>query len=279
MNPNSPSTRRLPSTYLAAMAVLLGALVALWTTNLRADASSAKTSTRKAPAAILVASTSGGLVPVGFDIRSGPAYLVDSNVTFYAPGPAPAIYPGPALTPLFQRSVTKDEIASLDRAARAAGLNAVRRDWGFPQTADVPELAITYRGVTNTIPSFGVGEESLPVAVRQRRKAVSELLLSLNRGARPTTAVKADRIILFARQATADEVSADGIQPNMIDWPSSVTGFPFDGGCVDLQGKAGKTVGTLLQSATQLTLFRSGKYTYQVFARIGVPGDSGGATA
>ena len=89
----------------------------------------------------------------------------------------------PMLVPVRVETLAAADLKKLDRLARAAGLAHAKTDFGIPNTADVPDLLVLYRGQATKIRSYGIGEEVLPKAQRARRAKVEALLTFLT--ARP----------------------------------------------------------------------------------------------
>ena len=53
----------------------------------------------------------GGFVPAGTSFLNLPTVLVTGDGRVFTPGAVPAVYPGPLLQPMFERSITEQGIA------------------------------------------------------------------------------------------------------------------------------------------------------------------------
>jgi hypothetical protein len=223
---------------------------------------------------ILSATFLGGFAPQGYDIGQSAQYLVTSDRILYRPGAVIAIFPGPALYPLTQELLTKKEIANLDKLAKTAGLQSKAVNWGNPPTADVPTLTLTWRGKSHSIPSFGVGEESLTKGQRASRAAVGKLLKSLDRPYGKLVTPTAVVIVPFG--VREGDSSIDGVKPTLVDWPAGVTPLgDFGGGCRVLEGAEGIAAAQFISKQNSITQYRSGGQLYRIAARIFIPGDRG----
>lgn len=249
-------TRRMVATLVAVLAV-----VAPMTATVRALGAGPASAT-----SILVVRSEGGFVPAYFDVRQPPRASLMSDGRLYRPGAMTMEYPGPALVPITVARLGRSERAAVDRLAHAAGLHRRDRDLGRPPTADVPDLVITYRGVTTRIASYGVGEELLPRAQRDARLAVARLLSRVDGfggAVVPPTAV-----VAAIREATSGD-AGDGITPGVLTWqwrPLAETS------CVVIAEPAAVDA---LSGARETTQYRSEGRLWRVFARPMVPGDAG----
>ncbi len=236
----------------------------------------ATAATKKKPAVstVLTVGRFGGFVPQGYDIRSLHEHVVRSDGQHFVPGPVPASYPGPALSPVLVDQFTKAQLTTLDRRAKAAGLDRKSPDWGMPNTADVPNLVINYRGRSHTIPSYGVGEESLTKQQRAARASVKALVDGLVvKG--PGMQYKPTAVVLIAQGVQPGDNDPSAPAPAVVDWPKGVPVLGNGGSCQVITGEPGKAVATLMASQNGLTQYRSEGFVYRVFARISVPGDRG----
>jgi hypothetical protein len=234
----------------------------------------AKTTTTPATVTILTVGRFGGFVPQGYDQRSNEEHIVRSDGQHYSPGPVPSIYPGPALSPVLVDQLTKPQLAELDRRAKAAGLDRPSTDWGIPNTADVPNLVITYRGRVHSIPSFGVGEGSLSKQQRAARASV-KTVLDLLVVSPKATLYKPTAVVLTAQGVQPGDNDPSAPAPTVVDWPKGAPVLGNGGSCQLIGGESGKVVAALLSAQNELTQYRSENFTYRVFARISVPGDRG----
>jgi hypothetical protein len=223
---------------------------------------------------ILSATYQGGFVPIGADFRAGPSYLLVPDRTLYVPAPITLQYPGPSLRTFSTRKLSQKELARVDKAATAAGLKQRGTDFGVPNTADVPELVIGYRGQTHRILSFGVGEESLSTAQRARRTAVAKLLASLN-GGTPASAIYRPQSLAVLVTGTGTPPTDTGVTIGVVDWPTEAGPLSVDPKCRVLSGPAAQAARQLLESTNELTRYRSNGETYELAVRVMLPLDRG----
>ncbi|MDQ3733784.1 MAG: hypothetical protein M3400_07285 [Actinomycetota bacterium] len=123
---------------------------------------------------VLVSITSGGgFVPVEYNLRNLPQFLLLGDGTAIVGGVTIAIYPGPALQPLQSAILSEGQIQELFTVADDAGLLAGEIDFGEPPVADAPtttvEISVDGRTVTQSAyaldfsddPSFGLSEAEM----------------------------------------------------------------------------------------------------------------------
>jgi hypothetical protein len=208
----------------------------------------------------------------GTDARSVPAFVLGSDRRLFRPGVTTQQFPGPALSPVTVVNLSPIEVKAAVDLATAAKLSR-KVDFGLPPTADVPEFQITYKGVTNIVASFGVGEEGLPATQRAGRKKLRALVnfLSSRRGEKLYSPES-----LVVSVVRYDETNVD---PTVKQTPKPWPGEAFDlremGGCKVLVGAQAKAAAATLAQANALTPFTSSGYTYTVFARPLLLGDAG----
>ncbi len=261
-----------PLTVLRAFIAVISVTVAVLFGQIRNPAQG--TSTERAT--ILSIGSSGGFVPVGFDFRNSARNIVNYDGSHYRPGPITMQYPGPALYPLLQNKFSKADLAKIDKLARAAGLHTKGFDWGVPNTADVPNLTVSYRGTKHSIASFGVGEESLTAKQRSARKAVSALLAFL--ASTPGKVVKPTAVVMISSKTHAAPTTDSNVPVVTVDWPADSVPLASVTSCRQVTEKQGAVAAAFLAKQNELTRYRSGGVVYQVFARVYVPGDWGCGT-
>jgi hypothetical protein len=239
---------------------------------LRSDHASAA---QRALPPVLIAQYRGGFTVEGADARSGPSFLIDANRRLYTPGAITLQYPGPAILPYSQTTLSAKQLATMEKLAKAAGLDKQRVDWGTPGTADVPELAIKYKGKLHVIYSFGVGEEGLKPTQRTARQRVKALLDAMSTTAgfagplyRPTS------LVITARETRPEDTPPD-LQVQQVNWPTAVPPLSGFAQCGVLEGNDAAAALTLVQTTNELTQYKSNGKTYRVFVRAALPGDGG----
>jgi hypothetical protein len=97
-------------------------------------------------AVVLRVSTGGGLVSVAMHLRTVPDFTLYGDGTVIVPGAIDLKYPGPAVFPLQSFHLSEDQVQSLLRRARAAGLLDPGRvdygDMGSVAASDMPTTTV-----------------------------------------------------------------------------------------------------------------------------------------
>ncbi len=251
--------------------VLLTAVVAVGSSFGSVACGTSVTKPNPAKAAILTVGSSGGFVPQGYDFRNSARNMVLGDGSHFRPGAITMQYPGSALYPLQQGRFKRTELATIDRLAGAASLADRGFDWGIPNTADVPNLTVNYRGNKHSITSFGVGEESLTPRQRSARKAVASLLAYLDK--QPGTTVKPTALVMIASRADESATAHETLEAR--DWPTGAVPLASVGSCAVVTGPAGRAAAVFLAKQHELTSYRDRGVLYRVIARVHVPGDWG----
>jgi hypothetical protein len=265
----SPTASQGATRSVALITLLVIAACGLTATVGRASAGTS-------PGAVVYSATyRGGFTIPGTDFRTVPAQLIDTNRNLYSPGAITMIYPGPALFPIIKTPVSKSRMQAFDRLAREAGLQRSRLDWGTPNTADVPDLVLTYRGKTHTIPSFGVGEESLTKAQQTNRQRVRKLMDSIGSLASPSGSLYTPTSLVIAPRLAVPEDTPPDLTVQRLDWPDSIGTLDNTPSCAVLSGPNAAAALRVLQQANDLTQFRSNGKFYRVLVRPALPGDLG----
>ena len=270
--------------------LVIGALsfaMVAWTITAAVSPSSDATTTtiavKAVPEPLLSIGSSGGFIDPNFKFSRLPTVVVASTGELYAQGPTTMIYPGAVLPNVRVRTLSKAGIVRLRALVTRAGIDRVV-DYGRPPIADVPALVIRYQPanatfVTNTLPSFGVREESLTSEQRARRAKVRALMVAFE----PPRRAFGRQISLesayiptrFAILTSEPHTNADAITPAVVDWPLPGTPLASVGGCEVVEGRDGSTLAAALRNANQLTQFRDAGRTWQLTARVLLPGDPG----
>ncbi len=224
------------------------------------------------PSPVFAATRGGGFVPFGYDKRALSDHIVNADGSHYKPGPVDYQFPGPALFPLNKGKLSKAQLAELDQRVVAARMDATKVEYGIPNVADAPSLAVFYRGNTKIIMSWGIGEEGLTPEQQQNRAATQEVLLWLDM--QPTKVMVPTAVVMTAQLADPNNVRTD-VKIKIVDWPKSSTPLASIGECAVLSGKQGKAAAALLTKQNSLTQYRSKGKVYVVYAHTYVPGDRG----
>jgi hypothetical protein len=227
---------------------------------------------RQDPAPVFAATRGGGFVPFGYDKRALSDHIVNADGSHYTPGAVDLQFPGPALFPVTKGQLSKAQLADLDQRVIAARLDATKVDYGIPNVADAPSLAVFYRGNTKIIMSWGIGEEGLTPEQQQNRAAAQEVLSWLD--VQPTKVMAPTALVMTAQISDPNNVRTD-VKIKIVDWPKSSTPLASIGECAVLTGKKGKVAAALLSKQNSLTQYRSKGKVYVVYAHTYVPGDRG----
>jgi hypothetical protein len=218
----------------------------------------------------------GGFVPVDTIFTATPAAMITGDGLALSAGAVPAIYPGPLVPSVVQRTITRaatqEVVALADELGLLRDVTYARND----QIADAPDTVVTIT-VDGTIYrhqayALGLAEEDDPdrANLAEFVSAVSDL---------PTT-VGADQLgqeqpyaaaeyLIQSRAVNPDELDTD-IEPTVVEWPADASVRLAD--AWDCLAVPADELEPLFADATQLTFFRDGDVTYQVLVTPRVPG-------
>jgi hypothetical protein len=230
----------------------------------------------------------GGFVSPDMLFARIPTLLVTGDGRAIVQGAVPAIYPGPLLTPLFQRSIDETGIQAILTLAREKGLLAAAPDYALPpegpQVADAPDtvVEIAANGTTYRHRAYALGidgSNSTPArdALNAFVMAMSDLVAVAG-----TAHVGTEEPLT----ATAFRVRATPVDPSQFTEPSpTIREWPASTGIVLAQASncavADATkVGALFAESNQLTFFTEADasgaaVTYQLAVVQQLPGDTG----
>ncbi len=101
----------------------------------------------------------GGFVPIDVVFLNLPSLLITGDSRLVAPGAVPAIYPGPLLPALFERTITEAGIQQLLTLAEDHGLLQERTFESNMNIADAPDTVVTLTvdGVTYEHRAYALG--------------------------------------------------------------------------------------------------------------------------
>ena len=238
-------------------------------------------------------STGGGFVPIEYNYTMVPEFTLFGDGRIIVTGPVTMQYPGNALPNLQTTVVSEEVVQTMLAAAKEAGLLQNGVDYGQPGVADVGTTTITVNagGTTYTSQIYALGFEeggNLTMQLQQARAAISALQGKLNdpsalTGEQSTwesynfTAI---RVYGRAVDTTASTDPTD-IQPGHLPWPlsdlatSAVEVANSQGlGMVVVSGDDLGTLKPLLEKATQITLWASGKAQYNLWLRPLLPDEA-----
>ena len=223
----------------------------------------------------------GGFVPQGFAFTNAPSLLVTGDGRIIQGGAVPAIYPGPLLPALNERSITEAGIQRLLDLAETAHLLQTPPDYSAEiMVADAADtqVIINAKGQSFLHQAAALGFDTPEKTdARQALAKFVELISDLatvvgaeNLGAEIPLAPESYR--LQSRVVTEDELSGFDIEPTRVTWPAAAGVSLADSAeCATASADA---VGALLTEANQLTYFTEGDAIYQVSAIALLPGDT-----
>ena len=229
----------------------------------------------------------GGFVSPDMLFARIPTLLVTGDGRAIVQGAVPAIYPGPLLTPLFQRTVDEVGVQAILSLAREKGLLAAAPDYAVPpegpMVADAPDtvVEIAANGTTYVHRAYALGIDgtnSTPA-----RDALNAFVMAISDLA---AVVGPEHIGAEAPFApTSFRVRATPVDPAQFTEPSpTIREWPTDTGIVLAQASNcaiadAAEVTALFTESNQLTFFTEpddsgATVTYQLAVVQVLPGDS-----
>ncbi|HEX7097013.1 MAG TPA: hypothetical protein VF183_14090 [Acidimicrobiales bacterium] len=127
----------------------------------------------------------GGFVPIDVALSSIPIVTVLRDGTVLTPAPVPAIYPGPAISPVQRTTITPDEVDALLARADQLGLLDGPLDFGLPAVTDLPTTVVTLAGPDGTVRHEAYAlepdghDEGISETAAENRRALRELVRAL----------------------------------------------------------------------------------------------------
>jgi hypothetical protein len=229
--------------------------------------------------AVVRIEVAGGLVPADVAFGTVPSLLITGDGRVVVPGAVPAIYPGPLVTPLTQRSITPAGIQAVLQAAERAGLLAPSPSYDLPPSVGVADAATTEvvldaGGNRFVHQAYALQEAALDTPARRNLaefvnevSALETLVGSAALG--PEQPYEPDR---YAIRALANPPEPDDLEPSIVPWPDAAIDLSATGECAIVDSAA---VANALRTATQLTWFTQNGTTYSVMTRPVLSGDRG----
>jgi hypothetical protein len=220
----------------------------------------------------------GGFVPVEVAFQHLPSLLVTGDGRAIQQGPQIAIYPGPLLPNLQQRTITEEGIQQLLGLADEHGLFQPGSYKGPEDTiADAPYTVVrlTADGTTIEHRAYALGIDGDEEGDRARLAEFVALATDL------AAAVGEDELgpeepyeseTYRIRATVVDDTSGFDIEPTVVDWPETASVRLTD--ATQCAVVPVDEVVDLFAEATQLTFFREDGVVYQVSAVPALPGDS-----
>ncbi len=238
----------------------------------------------------------GGFVTPEMLVGRMPIVTVFADGRVITNGPVPAIYPGPLMPNLQERTLSQAGLERLIELAREMNLlKTVRYD--FPGIADATDtvLDIQLDGKTYRVSAYALAEAGVDVAAPGLDQATIDGRADLKAFVDALTAIPAgdffdeehayvvDGVRIYAgRAVVVPNSELPGEQP-AIDWPLAdlaTAGVRIDNGVLDLrcqvvEGEELAEVLPILQGANGLQTFRSEGELYSLIVVPLLPGETG----
>ncbi len=219
----------------------------------------------------------GGFVPVELAFTQPPTLLISGDGRAITQGAVPAIYPGPLLPALVERTISEDGIQTLLAKADELGLLA-DVEYGDPPTlvTDVPDtvVTITVDGTTYRHVAYALGIDDEPEEARANLfefvTAATDLTTTVGASELgPEAPMVGDSYLIRAMPVDLATVTTE-LPPTYVDWPADASVRLADATeCAELPAAEGDP---LFADATQLTYFNEAGVTYSIAATLRVPG-------
>ncbi len=233
--------------------------------------------------AVLVVSSAGGLVPVQFFATAMPTFVMLGDGRVYTQGAVPAIFPGPALPAILERTLTEDGIQTVLDGVEETGLFTTDLELrgGQAACADCADTVFTLNadGRSVTITIYGLGfitadmepPPGMTSAEIEAHRVLGQLMDGL---VTIDTSVPGDQwepegwqpfapeaFRLYVRDSSA-EPADEGIPEDVRDWPTDhdpatvgevVQLFGDGSRCFTVEGEDAATWLEELSESTQVT--------------------------
>lgn len=236
---------------------------------------------------VLTISEEGGFIPVEWNFRRIPRYVVMSDGTVYTQGPMTLEYPGKALPNVQRVEISGEELTAIMDLIEEAGLPDVsdeRNDKAMMNIADAPDTVFTYtdaEGVDHRFAVYALGFEDIDFD-DDRVTVLEELLAAVDEAvaqAESSEPFTADRVDVFVGQR---EIAVEEQYANTIDWPLEATFEEMsDGGagfrCVSLEGEEAASILEVFSQANEATtVVAEDGSEYTMIVRPLLPGQESG---
>jgi hypothetical protein len=227
----------------------------------------------------------GGLVPPDFDFRNVPSVVVYEDGTVLVPGATTAQFPGPPVLPLFTGTIEPDVLDELLASAADAGM--VSGVPGVGEFADIPiadaaatRVTVVVDGDERVVEAYALaeaggsdlGQTGLSEEEIAARAALARFVTDVTDAA--TVAADEpfvpDRYRVRARPPIDPADFDPSVQPNVVDWPSTIDPPP-EGACTAITGDAVDAFVAALEQATELTQWTAGDRTFSLVVRPVLP--------
>jgi hypothetical protein len=219
----------------------------------------------------------GGFVPVGANFARTPVALITGDGRALTTGPVPAIYPGPLLANIQERSITAAAVQELVALADRLGLLA---DVTYTSNSHVADAAdtivdITVGGRTFHHDAYALGIDGTETdAARQHLLEFANALGDLE-GTVGAAALGLERPFPAERyliQAVVTEPATTGtdVMPTIVPWPADAAVRLAD--ATTCAALSAAVAASLFDDANSLTFFKDAGVTYYVAVVQQVPG-------
>jgi len=221
----------------------------------------------------------GGFVPPSQQFVAVPRLLVTGDGRVVTAGVTTAIFPGPLVPVLTQRSISKEGVASLIDMADQAGLLAdveYSRPDGIMDAPDTV-VRITVAGTTYEHRAYALGLSGDATERDPARAALAGFVADATDAVTGGAGLGAEEPYVadayLVRATPADPAaSSDGLTPTVVDWPADLPVRLADAAdCVELPAAG---LDPLVKDATQLTFFADDGTTYALAVMPRLPGRS-----
>jgi hypothetical protein len=222
----------------------------------------------------------GGFVPMGYSFINQPHVLITGDRRVIEPGAMVAIFPGPMIRPLFQRTITEEGLQTLLALAEDNQLLQDPPEYATNSLiADAPTTVVTLAAAGGTFShrAYALGFDDEDDADRARLAAFSQAVRDL-----PGTVGEAElgeqqpyvgtQYRFMAVPVNMDDFAGGEPSPEVRDWPADAPVRLADAAeCALLEVS---DVETLLADTTEWTFFTDADVTYQLFVAHVLPGDA-----
>ena len=253
--------------------------------------------------AILVVESTGGMLPVQMTVTQLPTLVILGDGRVIMQGMQTLEFPGPALPPLIERTLTEEGIQEVLQGIEETGLFTADTELNGAQSliADAANTVFTLNagGQEVTVSIYGLGsllpDMEPPPGMTSGEIQAHEILTGLNDGLMtldtwlPANAWEAEgwqpyepeAFRLYVRDVTGEPVEGGDLPEQTREWPTDddpaavgtqVALFGDGSRCWSVEGDAAATWLAELSAATQMTLWTTdGEDRYSVMARPVLP--------
>ena len=232
----------------------------------------------------------GGFTTAAIAFRTVPELTITDDGRVLTPAPVTALYPGPILTQLTERSIDAEGRAAVaDVVVRSGLVTSPPPDLGSPNVADAPTttLTLTVGGAETTVvaPALAEALDDDPALTPGQREARARLREVVDRLRDLTGTVGSEHlgrpgvyvpraVWLRALPAPTDRPPEDP-GPTLLPWPVPEVDLATLDSATLVEGPEAEAVLEVVEGADELTWFRppGSDTTYELFARPAVPGD------